>query len=336
MASGKRKDLSSRTNCLEVTCPFTRNVVQSKHKVGRFNPWTTNAYRDSGYYELRVADLEHIKDAHNGKNRIIRQTHLNELITSIKKNSFMESGEAIKFGWDGYILDGQNRIHSALATLKDNETITVLVVFGIDPDINQKLPFPKPRRVQDILEEQGQDFEDWQISLLKRLCKILQIKLDGTNIVYLFNKWVSHFNTTMEWLDKTKYVFEPSQKQPTYFQDIKTYAVLTQATREFQNDAVLDAWFNPDNTSKLAIDVKRFFRKIVAKKNHPAAENKIFKLLLLAHQSLSDCRASKHGIHQDKRWVSEVIFADGFKKLPESNIYYRLLEENKDKGVEHA
>ncbi len=330
MASGKRGDLRSRTNCLEISCPFTRHRIQSKNGVGKFNPWTINAYRDSGYYELGVPALEHIKDAHNGKNRLIRQTHLNQLIASIKKNTFMESGEAIKFGWDGYLLDGQNRIHSALATLKDNQTITVLVVFGIDPDINQKLPFPKPRRVQDILEEQGQDFEDWQISLLKRLCSILRIKLDGTNIVPMFHKWVSHFNTTVEWLDKTKYVFEPSQKKPTYFQDIKTYAVLTQASREFHNDAVLDAWFNPDNKSRLAMDIKRFLGKIIANKNHPSAETKILKLLLLAHQSVNDQLAGKHGIHQDKMWVSEVIFGDGFKKIPESNIYYRLLRENQD------
>ena len=78
--SGQRKDLISRTNCVESTCPFSRNIIKSKNKVGRFNPWTDSAYRDSGYYELTVPDLEHIRDAHNGKNRIIRQAHLNQLI----------------------------------------------------------------------------------------------------------------------------------------------------------------------------------------------------------------------------------------------------------------
>ena len=328
--SGQRKDLISRTNCVESTCPFSRNIIKSKNKVGRFNPWTDSAYRDSGYYELTVPDLEHIRDAHNGKNRIIRQAHLNQLIASIKKWKFLESGEAIKFGWVGYILDGQNRIHSALATLKDYETITVLVVFGIDPEINQKLPFPKPRRLQDILEEQRIDFEDWQISLLKRLCKIFKIKLDGTNIVPLFNKWVSHFNTTIAWLDKTKYIYEPSQKQPTYFQDIKSYAVLTEASREHKNNDVLDAWFNPNNKTKLAKDIKVIFNKILHTKNHPSASNKILKLLCLAHQSVNDELANQYGIHKDKKWISDVVFGVGLKELPKSNIYYKLVEDNKE------
>ena len=78
------------------------------------------------------------------------------------------------------------------------------------------------------------------------------------------------------------------------------------------------------------MDIKRFLGKIIANKNHPSAETKILKLLLLAHQSVNDQLAGKHGIHQDKMWVSEVIFGDGFKKIPESNIYYRLLRENQD------
>ena len=41
--SGQRKDLISRTNCVESTCPFSRNIIKSKNKVGRFNPWTDSA-----------------------------------------------------------------------------------------------------------------------------------------------------------------------------------------------------------------------------------------------------------------------------------------------------
>ena len=342
LLKSKMPELRSNILCEPSTCYFERYKIISLNKVGRFNPFTKTHYRDTAYYELGIDELEHLATCHNTLNRFMSKAHLLKITKGIIRLGFLESGDTIKISRDGVIIDGQNRIHSALKALKPNETIKVIVAFGLDPKINQRLPFPKARTIEDILEESNVPYELWKISLLKRINKYMKVSLNGTNIVKVFGRWESSMNKAMDYLDETKYKYIPSMKAPIFYQDIKVYTTLCKRLISsgftqldvYPHLAVLDALFNPKSEEtaypKLSKDIKGLVTKLEESRTHMTPYNRLMKVLCLAHQSVIDGLAHKHGISANKVWAESVVFGEGLKDLPEDNILFKLIEENKE------
>ena len=342
MLKRKLPELRSNILCDESTCYFERYKIIALNKVGRLNPFTKNHYKDSAYYELGIDELEHLATCHNTLNRYMSKPHLLKITKGIIRLGFLESGDTIKISRDGVIIDGQNRIHSALRALKPNETIKVMVAFGLDPQINQLLPFPKARTIEDILEESEVYYESWHISLLKRINKYMKVSLNGTNIVKVFGRWELSMNRAMGYLEDTKYPYKPSLKAPIFYQDIKVYTTLCRRLSDraymqgdlYHHVAVLDSLFNPDIKKtmypELSKDIRNLITKLEKSRTHMTPYNRLMKVLCLAHQSVIDGLASRHGIGADKLWVESVVFGEGLKDLPEDNILFKLIEENKE------
>ena len=65
--------------------------------------------------------------AKNLGNRHVRESHVATLVRDIRDGNWRQTGEAIKFDWDGRLIDGQHRLHAIVAA----QTATrMLVVTG--------------------------------------------------------------------------------------------------------------------------------------------------------------------------------------------------------------
>ncbi len=310
-------------NCHEEQCPLVDK--KALNDIGRFNPWSEDTHKDSGFYALTVSDQMHVLNSHNDRNRLMKRSYMKKMIKSIEDSGYLISGDPIKFGWDGNLLDGQNRLY---ACTQNGLDIEAFVVFGIDPDINKRLPFPKTRTVEDILEEENILYEKWETSLLKRIGRLLGYTVDGTTIVGLYNTFAPHIAHTKHWLNKL-YALDPKFEKPMYWQDIKTYAVLCDLKNLRETHEVLGAWFNKDSNcnAKLSKDMREMVVMLEADRTHMKAHYKVLKLLCLAHQSVQDGLSLEHGLAQDLEWAKRVIFSMGTVQLPMNNIYWNLIKE---------
>jgi hypothetical protein len=62
------------------------------------------------------------------------------------------TGDTIKFGTNGQLLDGQNRLS---ASVKSGKSFRTHVVFGIDPALFGRMDIGKPRNAADVLHIAG-------------------------------------------------------------------------------------------------------------------------------------------------------------------------------------
>jgi hypothetical protein len=62
------------------------------------------------------------------------------------------TGDTLKFGTDGRLLDGQNRL---AASVRSGKSFKTHVVFGIDPELFGRMDIGKPRNPADILHIAG-------------------------------------------------------------------------------------------------------------------------------------------------------------------------------------
>lgn len=70
----------------------------------------------------------------------------------MKDGHWLFTGEAIKFDWNNNLIDGQNRL---FACIESNTPITVLVVRGLDPEVQVVLDSGAPRTARDSLNMKG-------------------------------------------------------------------------------------------------------------------------------------------------------------------------------------
>lgn len=70
----------------------------------------------------------------------------------IAEGNWMLTGEAVKFDWNGRLIDGQNR---CFAVIDANMSITTIVVRGLDPEVQAVLDSGSPRTARDSLNMKG-------------------------------------------------------------------------------------------------------------------------------------------------------------------------------------
>ncbi len=74
------------------------------------------------------------------------------------------TGDTIKFGADGRLLDGQNRL---AACVRANHSFTTHVVFDIDPKLFGRMDIGKPRNAADVLHIAGYKYASTLASALR-------------------------------------------------------------------------------------------------------------------------------------------------------------------------
>lgn len=88
----------------------------------------------------------------NTHNRNIRQIDVSRYARSMTKGEWLNTGEAIKFGVSGDLLDGQHRL---LAVIDSGKTIKLLVVRGLAAEAQDVLDTGRQRSAGDQLSIHG-------------------------------------------------------------------------------------------------------------------------------------------------------------------------------------
>jgi hypothetical protein len=79
---------------------------------------------------LSVALIQHILENRNNHNRKARRAKIKRFAADMSNGFWMLTGDTVKFGANGELLDGQNRLRAAMTS---GAPLTTHVVFGIDP-----------------------------------------------------------------------------------------------------------------------------------------------------------------------------------------------------------
>ena len=84
----------------------------------------------------------------NVNNRRISRDNVNLFAREIRNGEWRFNGEAIKFGKDGRLLDGQHRL---LAVIAADKPLTTLVIRGLEDETQQTMDSGKTRTLGDVL-----------------------------------------------------------------------------------------------------------------------------------------------------------------------------------------
>lgn len=88
----------------------------------------------------------------NSGNRNLKHIKIASYARDILADRWLITGEAIKFDWDGRLIDGQNRLH---AIIKAGRPAPLLVVRGLDPESQKVLDTGAKRSAADALKMSG-------------------------------------------------------------------------------------------------------------------------------------------------------------------------------------
>lgn len=88
----------------------------------------------------------------NEKNRKISPSLVNRLAADMANGKFEEAGDTIRFSWDNKLIDGQHRLH---ACVKSQKSFKAIVVYGLDPRVQDVIDTGRGRSKGDMLALHG-------------------------------------------------------------------------------------------------------------------------------------------------------------------------------------
>lgn len=92
--------------------------------------------------------------AHNDQNRSLRAGVVAKYARDMVAGNWQPTGQSISFDWNDRLIDGQHRLH---AVIKANVTVTMLVVWNLDPDAQTVIDTGARRTPGDALKFSGVD-----------------------------------------------------------------------------------------------------------------------------------------------------------------------------------
>lgn len=90
--------------------------------------------------------------ARNLGNRNLRETKVATLARDISRGEWRQTGEAIKFDWNGRLIDGQHRLHAIIAA---GVAARMLVIRGLDPEAQKFIDTGAKRSAADAIRMAG-------------------------------------------------------------------------------------------------------------------------------------------------------------------------------------
>jgi hypothetical protein len=124
-----------------------------------------NPPQNSRVVEITPDVAEFVLATLNVNNRPRKAKKIIEYRQDMQKNNWSLTGETIKFGSDGFLKDGQNRM---AACVQAQTPFTTHAVFGIDPQTFHHMDTGKPRGANDVLAIMGVKNAD-KVSLTVKL-----------------------------------------------------------------------------------------------------------------------------------------------------------------------
>ncbi len=108
----------------------------------------------------------------NLNNRPVSEAHVQVLAGRMRRNEWKLNGEAVKFTPDGYLLDGQHRLH---AISRSGVPVTLLVVEGVYRETFDTMDQGKTRSAADVLSVRGEA----NASHLATACRLAMLIMDN-------------------------------------------------------------------------------------------------------------------------------------------------------------
>ncbi|OJX94047.1 MAG: hypothetical protein BGO96_09580 [Micrococcales bacterium 73-15] len=103
-------------------------------------------------FERITPDLAREYLGKNTGNRNLKPLKIGGYVRDILADRFLPTGESIKFDWNGRLIDGQNRL---TAVIESGKPVTILVVRGLDPEVQKILDTGSKRSAGDALKMSG-------------------------------------------------------------------------------------------------------------------------------------------------------------------------------------
>lgn len=126
--------------------------LSPKQQVANLKALIKNPPENSRVCEFTPELAEYILSNLNIKNRPRKAQKIIEYKRDMQNNNWSLTGETIKFGTDGYLKDGQNRL---AACLQAQVPFTTHAIYGIDPNTFHHMDTGKNRGADDVLAIMG-------------------------------------------------------------------------------------------------------------------------------------------------------------------------------------
>lgn len=138
----------------------------------------------------------------NPRNRILRPRNLANLERAMLNGEWELNGEAIKVDTDGFVLDGQHRLHAVVNT---GVSIQTILVEGLPSETQDTMDTGKSRTLADILQIRGEANATALAALIRR---VVLVERHGLPVAFLSSTagYVLTNRECLEWFEENQWV----------------------------------------------------------------------------------------------------------------------------------
>lgn len=126
--------------------------------------WIANPPLTSVVLDIDPKTAQAVLEQRNEGNRPPKPNKVQQFTKDMEAGNWGLTGDTLKFGSDGRLLDGQNRL---AASVRANASFKTHVVFGIDPKLFGRMDIGKPRTAADVLHIAGYAYSSTLASALR-------------------------------------------------------------------------------------------------------------------------------------------------------------------------
>ena len=137
--------------------------IESEKVLG-FNPYSKEA--DSFIMEITPEQAQYILDYHNGDNRKLVKSQVNNIVKSIYNDGWLFDGQPLTFNIEGNITEFQHRLHAIVET---GVTAKISVTLGVATGCFTKCAPAKPRKAEDEIQRKDKTATQSEASTLRQV-----------------------------------------------------------------------------------------------------------------------------------------------------------------------
>ena len=161
--------------------------IESEKVLG-FNPYSKEA--DSFIMEITPEQAQYILDYHNGDNRKLVKSQVNNIVRSINNDGWLFDGQPLTFNIEGNITEFQHRLHAIVET---GVTAKISVTLGVATGCFTKCAPAKPRKAEDEIQRKDKTATQSEASTLRQvLIRRKGAKLTIQNAIDQWRCWKAY------------------------------------------------------------------------------------------------------------------------------------------------
>jgi len=189
---------------------MTSNVKEIRRieseKVLGFNPYSKEA--DAFLIEITPEQAQYILDYHNGDNRKLVKSQVNNIVKSINKDGWLFDGQPLTFNIEGNITEFQHRLHAIVET---GVTAKISVTLGVETGCFTKCAPAKPRKAEDEIQRKDKTATQSEASTLRQVL----IRRKGAKLTIQ--------NAIDQWRCWKEYVRDGRKLVDTFFDEVDDF-----------------------------------------------------------------------------------------------------------------